>query len=111
MKKWLCVVISLCVIFMGCSSFVSIRTTPTDAKIKINGQVVGQGTVDKRMSNFDFNDYNVEISKPGYKTLNTSLNKEFKVGAFVLGLLFWWPELLWVYGPSPVQNFELDPAN
>jgi hypothetical protein len=110
MKRVMCLVIAVCIILMGCSTFVSIRTSPDDAKIKVNGQIVGKGQVDAALSNFDFSDYNVEISKPGYQTLNTSLQKEFKVGAFILGL-FLWPELLFVYGPNSNQVFELEKDN
>jgi hypothetical protein len=95
---------------MGCSTFVSIRTSPDNAKIRINGQVVGNGPIDGAFSNFDFTEYNIEISKPGYKTLNTSMQKEFKVGAFIIGL-FLWPELLFIYGPNSIQNFELEKEN
>jgi hypothetical protein len=90
---------------------VAIRTEPDGAKIKLNSQPLGVSPVETDMSNFDFQDYVVEISKSGYKTLTATLQKEFKVGAFVVGLLVWWPELLWAYGPKSVQTFELEPAN
>jgi hypothetical protein len=107
MKRGLFLAMAVGVVLMGCSTFVSIRTTPNDAKIKINGQVVGNGQVDAVYSNFDFAEYSVEISKPGYQTLHATLQKEFKVGAFILGL-FIWPELLFVYGPNSSQIFELE---
>jgi len=111
MKKVLAIALILLVLLTSCSTMVAIRTTPENAKVKINGEVVGKTPTDQSLSNFDFNDYNLEISKDGYKTLNTSLQKEFKVGPFVLGLLLWWPELLWVYGPKSMYNFELEPVD
>lgn len=105
MKKGISLLLIALVVLMGCSTMVAIHTLPEKAKITINDQPMGPN---ETLSNFDFNDYNVKISADGYKTLNTSLKKEVKVGALVLGLLLWWPELLWVYGPSANQSFELE---
>lgn len=109
MKRILALFLIASVFMMGCSTLTHIAVTPNDAKIAINDQPAGTGTVTQSLSNFDFSEYNVTITRDGYKPLTTNLKKEFKVGAFVFGLLLWWPELLFVYGPSPNQNFSLDP--
>jgi hypothetical protein len=107
MKRLIALLLVAMVLFMSCSTMTHINVVPSDAKIKLNDQTIDTGT--QSLSNFDFTDYSVQISKDGYKTLNTSLKKEFKVGAFIVGLLLWWPELLFVYGPAPNQTFELEP--
>jgi hypothetical protein len=109
MKKFLGAILALAVFLSGCSTMVAIRTEPDDASVKINGQPTGKTPINTELSNFDFDDYVAEIKKDGYKPLTTSLQKEFKVGQFIVGLLLWWPELLWVYGPKPLQMFELEP--
>lgn len=88
----------------------NIRTDPPNAKVSINGQLVGKTPIDTSLSNFDFTVYNVTIAKEGYETFAASLQKQFKVGAFVFGLFFWWPEFLFVYGPKPYQAYELEPV-
>ncbi len=37
----------------------------------------------------------------------TTLDKEVKMVNLVCGILLWWPSLLWVYGPEPVQNVTM----
>jgi hypothetical protein len=109
MKKLMCALLALLVLLSSCSTMVAIRTEPDGASIKINGQPAGKSPVDTELSNFNFDEYVVEIKKDGYKPVTATLQKEFKVGQFILGLLLWWPELLWVYGPKPLQTFELEP--
>lgn len=109
MKRVLCAALAVAVVLAGCSTMVAIRTEPDGASVKINGQPAGKSPLDTELSNFDFNNYVVEIRKDGYKPLTASLQKEFKVGQFIIGLLLWWPELLWVYGPRALQTFELEP--
>ena len=50
--------------------------------------------------------YNVVITAEGYETFRGQLEKELKVGAAVGGILIF-PFLLWCYGPTPYQYFEL----
>ena len=59
--------------------------------------------------NFVTTNYILELEMDGYKTLKTQLEKEAKFGAIVVGLLLWWPELLWIYGPKAFYNYELRP--
>jgi hypothetical protein len=106
MKKLLAA--ALVLLISGCSTMVAIQTDPEGASVKINGQPVGKTPLTTELSNFDFDDYVVEVKKDGYEPLTAALQKEFKVGQFIVGLLLWWPELLWVYGPKPLQTFELE---
>ncbi len=110
MKKLIALLLVLCVLLASCSTMVSIRTNVPGAKVKVDGEVIGKTPLEESFTNFDFADPVVEISKDGYKPVKTTFHKEFKVGAFVCGLLLWWPELLYVYGPKPVQSFELEPS-
>lgn len=107
MKKTLGILTVALLLLSGCSTLVNIRTIPSGAKVLINGQPAGSAPIRQKMSNFDFKDYNVQISKDGYQTVYQSLNKEVKPGALIVGLLLWWPDLLWAYGPSANQVFEL----
>jgi hypothetical protein len=86
---------------------VHIETSVPDAKVTINGQMAGSTPVSKSLSDAIWENYDIVIEKDGYKTVHTRLQKEFKVGTFIGGLLVW-PLLLWTYGPEPYQTFEME---
>jgi hypothetical protein len=100
--------IMLIISVTGCATTTMIKANVDGAKVTMNGGNVGTTPVVLSLSDFDFANYNVTISKDGYKTVTAPLAKEFKVGAFIGGL-FVWPFLLWIWGPAPNQNFDLVP--
>ncbi len=107
MKRVIAVSLVLILIMSSCATLVRIETDIPDAKVKLDGQSIGNTPVEKSLSDGIWENYDIVIEKDGYRTLRTRLNKEFKVGTFIGGL-FLWPLLLWVYGPEPIQFFELE---
>ncbi len=86
---------------------VTFVTDPGDADVFVDHRLAGTTPAQKRLSNGIWNQYRIRVEKDGYKTLNDSLEKEVKVVNLVFGILIWWPSLLWVYGPKPVQHWKL----
>jgi hypothetical protein len=109
MKKLICLMLVFSIFCVGCSTAVRIVTDPPEAKVYLNQQTVGNTPINTDLTNLVWEDFNIRIEKPGYKTLSGKLQKEFKVGAFIGGL-FIWPLLLWCYGPKDYQVFELEPV-
>jgi PEGA domain len=107
MKRMVALSLVSIMIMSSCATLVRIETNVPDAKVKLDGQSIGTTPVEKSLSDGIWENYNIVIEKDGYRTLRTRLNKEFKVGTFIGGL-FLWPLLLWVYGPEPIQFFELE---
>jgi len=97
----------VCVAILGCSTLVEIRTVPDGAEVSINRQPVGDTPVKKELTSFIGNNYDVEIEKEGFETIETRMEKEMKVGIFIGGF-FIWPLWLWCYGPLDYYYFELD---
>jgi hypothetical protein len=109
MKKLRVVVGALLVVsILGCTTMVRVTTDPKDAKVYIDDEPVGKSPVQKELSNFVGNDYRIRIEKPGYKPFEAELRRELKVGNLVVGILLWWPLLLWCYGPDQYYTYELE---
>ncbi|MBW6458791.1 MAG: PEGA domain-containing protein [FCB group bacterium] len=108
MKK-ISLIMAIAVLLTSCSTLVRIETPGIEgATIKINDQPVGKTPVKQSLSDAIWEEYDVEVSKEGYKTYYGRLRKEVKVGALVGGIIVW-PFLLWVYGPEPFQTIYLEP--
>jgi hypothetical protein len=90
---------------------VHINSKPEDAKVRINGELVGNTPVHQSLSDFDFIQYEVTIEKEGYKPLHTALEKEFKVGPFIGGFFAVYIPWLWINGPKEYHYYELDEIN
>ena len=90
--KTLSVIMVLLILLTSCSTLVRIETPGVEgAEIKINDQPVGRTPIKKSLSDAILEEYNIEVSKEGYKTYYGRLQKEVKVGALVGGL----PIFLW----------------
>ncbi len=107
MKKILSLLLLVSLTVSGCSTLVRIETSVPGAVVKLDGQVIGKTPLEVNLSDGIWKDFSVVIEKPGYSILRTRLRKEFKVDAFIAGMILCWPLLLWTYGPEPYQNFEL----
>lgn len=112
-KRNLTILISTILIFsaLGCvsSTNVTFYTDAQEAEVYVDGELIGSTPATAKLSNGIWNDPTITIKKDGYKTLNTSLQKEVKTPNIVLGILLNWPAFLWCYGPKRNQNFILTP--
>ena len=109
------------IIFTGCASTkVTINTNVPDAKVIVDGKVLGQTPINKvKIKNTSGRYQSVIIEKEGYKTFQGNLAKEDKGGAqaavivgYSLGILIL-PLLLlinlkYIAGPVPDQYFILE---
>ena len=110
--KLAAVLLAVSILFAGCASSTMIQSSPTGAKVYLNGEFAGKtpylhsdtkivGTV---------NDLKLEID--GYKPLYTSFsrNEEVDAGAIVGGVLVLIP-FLWTMKYKPTHSYELIPLD
>jgi len=99
----------------GCvSSRININTNVTEARITVDGQLLGQTPINSiKVKNQLGKSYRVTIEKEGYNTYQGNLQKELKPGAItaaVFGYLFCWlllpaPLMIYtLYAEGPTQN-------
>ncbi|MCX5914291.1 MAG: PEGA domain-containing protein [Deltaproteobacteria bacterium] len=100
----------LVLVITGCSTFVTIRTEPEEAKIYINDEPKGKTPFTGKLENGVFQHYIYRIEAPGYKPLYGELSMEFKWGPFIGGWFFLWPMWLWASGPRAFYSLELEQA-
>ncbi len=109
--KALSLFLAVAILLFSCSTLVRIDTPGVEnVKMKINDEPVGSPPRKTLLSDAIWKEYNVELSKEGYKPYYGRLKKEVKVGTLVAGFIFW-PFWLWVYGPEPFQNIYLEPVD
>ena len=94
----------------SCSESVQLTSDPPGADVQINGQSYGKTPVTLSLSDFDFTDYQLTLTKMGYQDKTIVLQKELKTGPFIGGF-FIWPFWLWSYGPMDNYNFQLTPKS
>jgi hypothetical protein len=90
---------------------VTIDTDPEGADVYVDGRPIGESPADQRLSNAIWNSPRVRVEMDGYETINSEVRKELKGVNLAIGLLLWWPALLWVHGPVENQFFNLQPAS
>jgi hypothetical protein len=98
----------------GCatSGKVTFDSNVKGAKVSLNGKEVGKTPFTTRMSYAVWENPDIVVKADGYKTVVTKAEKEGKIGAIILGyFLGMLPALLWSYGPSSYQYFNLYPEN
>lgn len=102
----------ICSIITGCAQTYIVRTTPTQADVKINGEYKGKSPVASETNCRTWGGRpKVEISKPGYKTTKETLSFEPSVGIIIVDVLLFWP-LVFLNAECPKDdyNFMLEPA-
>jgi hypothetical protein len=109
MKRLLLVVLALVVLLSGCvtNTMVRFNSSEPGTELYIDNQLVGTTPHTEQLSNAVWEDPVIVYRKAGYQEIMTTLDKEVKMVNLVCGILLWWPSLLWVYGPEPVQNVTL----
>lgn len=100
------------ILFTSCSSTTMINSNPTNAKLYINEEFVGETPYKYRDSKIVGSTNTVKLEKEGFNTLNTSFSKdeELDVGALIGGIFFLVP-FLWVMKYKPNRTFDLKPLS
>lgn len=93
----------------GCvtSTTVTLDSAPQGAEVRLDNQVVGTTPTTVRLSNAVWEDPVLNIRADGYRDMYGSLQKEVKAGNLIVGLLLFWPSLLWCFGPQEYQYYDL----
>ena len=82
----------------------------SDVRVIVNGQDIGQTpNTTTKVSNFIGDDTSIRVVKEGYVTRTVGAEKEIKIPVLIIGLLFTYIPLLWVYGPKALQTVVLTP--
>jgi hypothetical protein len=108
MKKLQVVVVAClaAVLFANCSSSTMIRTTDPDAKIYVDGEMMGKGSVSYSDTKTVLSSTEVKIQKPGCAPVTERISRsEFDVGACIGGVFLAFP-FLWIEKYKPEYNFE-----
>jgi hypothetical protein len=103
------VVVGAClsaVLFANCSSSTMIRSTDPDAKIYIDGEMVGKGSANYSDTKTILSSTQIKIEKPGCAPVTQTISRsEFDVGACIGGVFLVFP-FLWIEKYKPEYNFE-----
>ena len=100
--------VALTILLASCSSTTLIQSNPSNAKLFIDGQHVGQTPYSHRDTKIVGSTIMLKIEKEGYQPLITTITKdeEVNVGAIVGGLFFVVP-FLWTMQYQPMHHYEL----
>jgi hypothetical protein len=111
MRKLIVILVIVSFLFSSCVSATNVTfyTEPEGAEVYVDGQRLGESPTSTRMTNGVWADPRIRVEAEGYKPSSTRVDKELKAVNLALGLLLWWPALLWVHGPEPRQRIELAP--
>ncbi len=114
-KKFILKAVSLIlggiILFSSCASTTLIQSTPSGAKVYLDGEAVGETPYSLTDTKIVGSTTEVRLEKQGYKTFNTSISRNEKadVGAIIGGLLVLVP-FLWTMKYKPTHTYELSPA-
>ena len=99
----------LCLSIVACSSSTIISTNDKDAKILVDGQHYGQGTVTYMDTKIIGSTTMVQIKKEGCedRTYVMSRSEQFQVGPCIGGVFVLVP-FLWVMGYNPQHHFDFE---
>ena len=106
------VFLAFLILFSSCSSSTMISSTPTGAKVYLNGENVGETPYKHRDTKIVGSVNSLKLEKDGYESLDTSFsrNEEADVGAIIGGIFFLVP-FLWTMKYKPTHNYELSPID
>jgi hypothetical protein len=94
------------VLFADCSSSTMIRSTDPDAKIYVDGELMGKGSVAYSDTKTVLSSTSVRMEKPGCAPVTNMMSRsEFDVGACIGGVFLLFP-FLWIEKYKPEYNLE-----
>lgn len=103
-------ILALSILFASCTSTTMIQSTPSKAKVFLDGEYVGETPYIHRDSKIVGSSMVLKLEKEGCKPLVSTITKdeEVDVGAIIGGLFVWVP-FLWTMKYKAVHNYELVP--
>jgi len=108
--KTIALFLSGIILFASCASTTLIQSIPSDAKLYLNGEFVGETPYTHTDTKIVGSTNIVRIEKEAYETFNGafSRNEEADVGAIIGGIFFLFP-FLWTMKYKPMHTYELKP--
>jgi len=96
------------VLFASCTSTTLIQSTPSKAKVYIDGLLVGETPYTYSDTKIVGSSMMLKLEKEGFKPLvsNITRNEEVDVGAVIGGVFFTIP-FLWTMKYKPLHSYEL----
>lgn len=96
----------------SCSSSTVINSSPSGAKVYLNGEAVGTTPYTHSDTKIVGATTTVKLEKEGYEQMNTSFSRSEKadVGAIIGGVFVLVP-FLWTMKYKPTRTFELEPTS
>lgn len=100
--------LALSILLASCSSTTLIQSNPTQAKVYLNSELVGETPYRHTDSKIVGSSMVVKLEKEGFKPFVTTITKDEQVdvGAIIGGLFVVVP-FLWTMKYQPVHNYEL----
>ncbi|MDP4275993.1 MAG: PEGA domain-containing protein [Bacteroidota bacterium] len=96
------------ILFAGCSSTTLIQSTPSKAKLYLDGEYVGETPYYHRDTKIVGSSMMVKLEKEGFKPIVTTITKDEEVDVpAVIGGLFFAVPFLWTMKYQPVHSYEL----
>ena len=110
--KVISISLAVIVFFASCSSWTMIESNPSDAKVYVDGKLVGKTPYKLTDSKFSSSTTDLRIEKEGYKPLITDItkNEDVNIGAIIGGVFVWIP-FLWGLKYKPTHNYYLQPLS
>ena len=111
MKNLLLLLLVFVFILSSCvsKSNVLFKTDVDGAEVFIDGESIGKTPVKTKLSNAIWKDPDILIKQDGYNDNYYTIEKDLKVANLVMGLILWWPTLLYVWGPDENQFVRMVP--
>jgi hypothetical protein len=103
--------LAVAIFFASCGSTTMIQSIPSDAKLYMNGEYMGNTPYTYRDTKVVGSSTLVRLEKEGYNPFNTSFSRdeELDVGALIGGVFLLVP-FLWIMKYKPFRTYELQPA-
>jgi hypothetical protein len=104
------IVLAISVLFSSCVSSTMIQSTPSGAKLTIDGAEVGVTPYWYADAKVMGSVTDIELKSDGYEPLYSSIIRAERVdlGAVIAGCFFWFP-FLWTLRYQPFHHYELRP--
>lgn len=96
------------ILLASCSSTTTINSTPSKAKVYLNGEYVGTTPYTHRDTKIVGSSTLVKLKKEGYQDFENSFSRdeETDVGAIIGGIFFLFP-FLWTMKYKPSRTYEM----